>query len=107
MSHVSLILTIVAMGIVTFAIRYCFIGLGERAILLERLRRGLVYVPPAVLSAIVFPDIFITDHRLNLSLANPFLLAALAGGVAAWYSKSVLITMALGMTVLWLTRIGL
>jgi branched-subunit amino acid transport protein len=107
MSQLSLSLTIIGMGLVTFATRYSFIGLGERVYLPEGLRRGLSYVPASVLSAIVLPEIFVKQGQLNLALSNPYLISALAAIVAAWYTKHVLVTLAVGMLTLWSVSIWL
>lgn len=107
MSQLSLLLTIIGMGLITFVIRYSFIGLGERVYLPEGLRRGLSYVPASVLSAIVLPEIFVKQGQLNLALSNPYLISALAAIVAAWYTKHVLVTLAVGMLTLWSVSIWL
>ncbi len=101
MTPLQLMLTILAMGLVTFLIRLSFIALSDRIALRPIVRRGLTYVPPAVLAAIVFPDMLLSEGVLNLSWQNPFLLAGLGGILAAWWSKNVLVTMVVGMLILW------
>lgn len=101
MSNLALFLTIIAMGLVTFGQRLSFILLADRLVLPPVLRRGLKYVPTAVLSAIFIPDMFMPNGRFDLSLNNAYLIAGLVAAVAAWYSKNVLVTMVIGMAVLW------
>ena len=48
MSNITLILTIIGMGVITFAIRVSFFLLPEGVQLPERLLRALRYVPAAV-----------------------------------------------------------
>jgi branched-subunit amino acid transport protein len=55
-----------------------------------------------VLSAIVFPELFLQDGTLDLSLHNIRLLAGLVAIVVAWYSKNTLITIVVGMLALFL-----
>ena len=89
-------------GLVTFAIRFSFIYLFGKFHIPETVRRALHYVPPAVLSAIVFPELFLRDGMLDLSLHNVRLLAGLVAIVVAWYSKNTLLTIVIGMLALFL-----
>jgi branched-subunit amino acid transport protein len=89
-------------GLITFAIRFSFIYLFGRFHIPETVRRSLHYVPPAVLSAIVFPELFLQNGTLNLSLHNVRLLAGLVAIVVAWYSRNTLLTIVVGMLALFL-----
>lgn len=101
MSNLTLFLTILGMGAVTFGQRLSFILLADRLALPSIMRRGLKYVPTAVLSAILVPDVFMPQGQFDVSLGNGHLLAGLAAAVTAWFSKNVLLTMIVGMAVLW------
>jgi branched-subunit amino acid transport protein len=89
------------MGAITFAIRLSFILLWGKFTLPPALQRSLRFVPPAVLSAIIFPEILRHDGALNLSLGNARLLAGLAAALVAWRTKSAVLTIAAGMAALW------
>ncbi len=89
-------------GLITFAIRFSFIYLFGKFHIPETVRRALHYVPPAVLSAIVFPELFLKDGTLDVSLHNVRLLAGLVAIVVAWYSKNTLLTIVIGMLALFL-----
>jgi branched-subunit amino acid transport protein len=89
-------------GLITFAIRFSFIYLFGRFHIPETVRRALHYVPPAVLSAIVFPELFLRDGTLYLSVYNVRLMAGLVAIVVAWYSKNTLLTIVIGMLALFL-----
>jgi branched-subunit amino acid transport protein len=91
-------------GLITFGIRFSFIYLFGRFQIPETLRRALHYVPPAVLSAIVFPALFMPDGAADLSLANFRLLAGLAAVAVASYSRNTLVTLVAGMAVLLLLQ---
>ncbi len=72
-------LTMLLAGLVTFIIRLSFIWIiGHRSIP-PLLRRALRLVPPAVLTAIIFPEVFLSSGQLDLSFGNARLLAAAAG----------------------------
>jgi len=66
------------------------------------MRKALHYVPPAVLSAIIFPELFLHDGRLNLAPDNYRLLAGLVAVLVAWFSKNTLIAIITGMIALFL-----
>ena len=94
-------------GLITFAIRFSLIYLFGRIHIPETMRRSLHYVPPAVLSAIIFPELFLHDGVLNLSLDNTRLLAGLIAIVVAWFSRNTLITIVAGMIALLLLQLFL
>ena len=100
----TLWLTIIASGGVTYALRLSFIVLLGRVALPEVLRRGLRFVPPAVLAAIILPELVLRQGRLDLAPANPRLLAGLLAGVIAWRTRNVLLTIGVGMAGLWLLQ---
>jgi branched-subunit amino acid transport protein len=87
-------------GLITFAIRFSLIYLFGKINVPETVRKSLHYVPPAVLSAIIFPELFLHDGVLNLSLDNARLLAGLTAIVVAWFSRNTLITIIAGMVAL-------
>ena len=87
-------------GLITFAIRFSFIYLFGKFHVPGTVRRALHYVPPAVLSAIVFPELFLRDGMLDLSLSNVRLLAGVVAILVAWYSKNTLLTILVGMLAL-------
>jgi branched-subunit amino acid transport protein len=92
-------------GLATFAIRATFILLiGQREIP-GLLRRALRYIPPAVLTAIILPELLLPAGELNLSLANPNLLAGVVAALVAWRTRSVLFTILVGMVVFWIARV--
>ena len=89
-------------GLITFAIRFSFIYLFGKFHIPETIRRALHYVPPAVLSAIVFPELFLNNGALDVSPHNVRLLSGLVAIVVAWYSKNTLLTIVIGMLALFL-----
>lgn len=101
MSNFTLLLTFIGMGLITFSQRLSFIALADKLTLPPLLRRGLKYVPTAVLTAIFAPDMFMPSGRFDLTLSNAHLIAGLAAILTAWLTKNVLLTMLIGMAVLW------
>ena len=94
-------------GLVTFGIRFSLIYLFGRFQVPKTMRRALHYVPPAVLSAIIFPELFLRNGSLDISRDNTRMLAGLAAMLVAWFSKNTLITIIAGMVVLFLLQLFL
>ncbi len=101
MSGATLWLTMIAMGLITFALRASFIALSDRFKLPPSVQRALRFVPVAVLPAIVVPALVFREGGLELTLSNEKLLAGIVAGVVAWYTKSVIWTIVAGMIALW------
>jgi branched-subunit amino acid transport protein len=89
-------------GLVTFGIRLSFIELLGKIELAPPIRRALRFVPPAVLTAIIFPELLLRDGSLNISLGNPRLLAGLLAIVVAWRTKNAVLTILAGMAGLYI-----
>ena len=96
-------------GLITFCMRFSLIYLlaESRFELPETIRNALHYVPPAVLSAIIFPELFLRNGALDLSLDNTPLLAGLFAILVAWFSKNTLITIFAGTLALFLLKLFL
>ncbi|CUS01937.1 Branched-chain amino acid transport [Candidatus Promineifilum breve] len=97
-------LSIVGMGLITYAIRLSLFLLPERVILPPWLLRGLRYVPAAVLTAIIAPELFQPGGTLDVSLGNDRLLAGLVAILIAWRTRNVVLTVAIGLILLWLLQ---
>ena len=91
-------------GLITFTIRFSLIYLFGRFDIPETMRQALRYVPPAVLSAIVFPELFFQEGTWNMSLENPRLLAGLIAILVAWVGRDTLVTIIAGMLALLLLQ---
>ncbi len=92
---------LVVAGLVTFAIRLSFIALLGKVALPPVVGRALRFVPPAVLSAIILPELMLRDGVIDLRPANARLLAGVLAAVIAWRTRNVLLTIAVGMAALW------
>ena len=94
--------TIIIAGLLTYATRLSFIYLHGKVSMPDMLQRALRFVPPAVLTAIFFPELLITDGSLNISLGNGRLIAGSVAIVVAWRTKNVILTIVVGMLTLWI-----
>jgi branched-subunit amino acid transport protein len=89
---------VLGMTLATFAIRYSMFALAGRVEFPAWLVNGLRYVPPAVLTAIIFPATLIPrGHEINLSFTNAYLVGGLVAFGVGWFSKNLLLTIVVGM----------
>jgi len=96
-------LVIVVVGILNYAARLSFIAFFARREMPPLLAHALRHVPAAMLTAIVVPAIVLAGPgTLALDTGNHKLLAALVAGVIAWRWRSPVLTIVVGMSVLWL-----
>lgn len=100
----TLWLTIIVIGLLTYAIRLSFILFFSRIDIPALLQRALRFVPMAVLSAIVFPALFLPKGTLALSYSNARLIAGIVAVIIAWRTKNVLVTLVVGMGTLYLVQ---
>lgn len=87
-------------GLLTFGMRFSFVYLLGRLEVPETLRRALRFVPSAVLTAIVVPELVVRSGQVDLSLANFRLLAGALAILVAWKTKNTLLTILVGMLTL-------
>jgi branched-subunit amino acid transport protein len=101
MTETTLWLTIVGAGLCTWLLRLSFIETWQWLSVPPLLDRALRYVPAAVMAALVVPALVRMDGAVNLTPDNLRLLAGLLAAAVAWYSRNVLLTLAVGMGALW------
>jgi branched-subunit amino acid transport protein len=97
----NLWLTMVLAGLATFLIRYSFIGTAGRLAAPPWFRRMLRFVPIAALTALIWPDLLMPAGELQVSLANPRLLAGFIAALVAWRTQNIFLTIGIGMLALW------
>ena len=98
-------LAVVAIGLVTFSLRFSFVFLfGRVDDVSPGVKRALRFVPPAVFAALAFPAVLALDGSLVGAFADERVPAALLAGLVAWRTENVLATILVGMSVLWTLR---
>ncbi|MCZ4281550.1 AzlD domain-containing protein [Kiloniella laminariae] len=92
------ILMITGMAAVTFAIRYILLASAGHFSFPGWAKAGLNFVPPAVLTAIIFPAILIPNNNgIEFNIENPALLAAIVAVITGLVRKDLLTTIIVGM----------
>ena len=95
----------IVVGVLNYASRMSFIAWFARNDMPPLLQRALRHVPVAMMAAIAVPAIvLVAPGRPEFELHNARLVAGLAAGVVAWWSRSAMATIVVGMGVLWLLR---
>ena len=107
----SEIYMVAGMALVTFLIRYIMFPISGRFRFPDLFERGLRYVPPVVLTAIIVPSVLMpTGDTLNFKLTNPYLIGALAACVVGGLFKNLLLTIVVSMAVFlgfqWILAMG-
>lgn len=94
-----------AVGAGTFAMRLSFIGLYGRWRIPPLVRRALAYVPASVLAALVLPAVVFPAEQGDFTWSNPQIPAAIVAALVAWRTRSTLLTLVVGMGVLWALKL--
>jgi branched chain amino acid efflux pump len=102
---VNIWFVMVSLGLLTFLTRLSFIALHNRWTPPDLFRRALHFVPVAVLTAIIVPELIMHSGRLELSLLNPRLVAGLVALVVAWRWKNIVLTILSGMVIFWIGQL--
>lgn len=96
---------ILLIGVATYGFRLSFIHLfGRIDEVPARIKRPLRYVPPAVLAALVLPDLMTLRPSVAATLLDERLIAGAVAGAVAWRTENVFATITVGMATLWLFR---
>lgn len=86
------------MALVTYLIRYIMFPLSGYIRFPRILERSLEFVPPAVLSAIIFPSVLMPQQAtVDFSPQNPYLVGAIGAFLVGWFFKNILTTIVAGM----------
>lgn len=104
MSTMTSWLIIGAIAVGTYLLRLSFIQAWQWIDVPPALARALRYVPAAVFAALVLPALTVSGGAIDVSPANPRLVAGVLAAAVAWYSRSVILTLCAGMGALWLLQ---
>ena len=105
MTELELLVVIVGGMLVTYATRLSFTVLIPPEHMPPALKRGLTYIPPAVLAAILLPAVLLVEGSLVITPGNHQLVAAIAATFVAWRLRNTWLTIGSGLLVLWLLTV--
>jgi len=90
-------LTIVSMAALVFISRYLFLEPRLPLRLNDNLQKVLAYAAPAVLTAIITPIVWISDHQISLSIDNSYLVGTIFACLLAYFTRNTLLTVLASM----------
>lgn len=95
-------LMIIGMAVVTFSVRYCFFSRLTPVEIHPSVQRLLNYSAPSVMTAMWVPIVFRPQESLFVSIANPYLMAALITIGLAMTKCHLFLVVVLSMASFWL-----
>lgn len=93
--------------VITFVSRGLFLLMGDKFHISESIHEFLRYAPTAALIAIILPEIIFTKntaHFYELNVWSPQLFGAIAAVIGFLFTKSMLATIFIGMTIFTVAR---
>ncbi len=103
----ALLLTLVGLGLITLLTRGFFLLPNREWPLPAWLRQGLRYAPLAAVTAVVAPEVVLTQGQLISTLQDARPYAAVAAALFYAWRRSILGTLVVGMVVMLALRLGL
>ncbi|WP_211227554.1 AzlD domain-containing protein [Chitinibacter tainanensis] len=104
MSIPEIVLMLLGMAVVTYGLRVLGFIPGMAARLPARVQQALAFVPVAVLTAIVLPEVLHGPTGWRWTLANPALWGMLATALIMARTRRLMAAIAVGMLVFYLLR---
>lgn len=96
---------IVVLGLGTYGFRLSFIQLQAWINdLPPQLEDALTFIPPAILAALIFPELFVVREGVVGMFVNARVVAGILAFAVAWRTKSMMATIGVGMVTLWVVQ---
>ena len=95
---------ILVVGALNYLSRLSFIAFFASREMPPLLARALRFVPAAMLTALVIPMVLTPSVAGSLQGVNPRIPAAIVAAVVAYFTRSTLATLSLGMIALWVLQ---
>ncbi len=92
-------IVIIGLAAITYITRGFFLLMGARVELGPTVQKSLRYAPAAALVAVIVPEIFFPPGSTELELNNPQLWGGIASILGFLATKSMVLTIILGMIV--------
>lgn len=94
---IDIALIVIGAGLVTYSTRFPLMILSGKIKIPVWLEKYLSYIAPAVLTALIVPVIFIKQGKLDFSLTNEYIAAAVLTAIVAYFSKNMLVSVICGI----------
>ena len=103
---IYLLLVTIGMVLATFLTRAALLLVGQRFKPSPRVEAALRFAPVCALAALIAPEIVVRSGTVDLSLANPHLVAAVAAAGVFLWKRSMVWCIGVGLLVLTAFRLG-
>lgn len=97
--NIYMLFVTVGMVLATFLTRAALLLIGDRSRLSPHLEAALRFAPVCALAVLVVPEVLVRDGAVDLSLANPHLVGALAATAFFLWKPSMVGCIVVGMLV--------
>jgi branched-subunit amino acid transport protein len=104
--NIYLLLVTIGMVLATFLTRAALLLVGQRLKPSPRVEAALRFAPICALAALIAPEIVVRSGTVDLSLANPHLVAAVAAAGVFLWKRSMVWCIVVGLLVLTAFRLG-
>ena len=104
--NLYLLLVTIGMTLATFLTRAALLLVGQRFKPSPRVEVALRFAPVCALSALIAPEIVVRSGTVDLSLANPHLVAAVAAAAVFLWKRSMVGCIVVGLLVLTAFRLS-
>lgn len=101
MTVTQILVTMFVIGGLTYGLRLSFIAFADRREPPEWAVRVLGLIPPAVLTALLAPELIYVKGTMAPAWDNERMWAALVALIFCWRRPSMIMTMIVGMAALW------
>jgi branched-subunit amino acid transport protein len=102
--NINMLLVTVGMVLATFMTRAALLLAGQRFKLSSRVEAALRFAPVCALAVLIVPEVVLQAGSVDLSLANPRLLGALAATAFLSWKRSMVGCIFVGMLVVTASR---
>jgi branched-subunit amino acid transport protein len=97
--NINMLLVTIGMVLATFMTRAALLLVGQRFKLSPRVEAALRFAPVCALAVLIVPEVVVQGGTVNLSLANPRLLGAVAATLVILWNRSMVACIFAGMLV--------
>jgi branched-subunit amino acid transport protein len=107
MSTLEALITIVGLAVISLLTRGFFVLPSREVPIPDWLRQGLRYAPVAALTAVIVPEVIMSQGKLITTWQDARLFAAAAGAAWFFWRRGILGTIVVGTGVMLALRLGL
>ena len=95
---------IIGIAALTFFTRFAFAVVLKKVKISEKWNRWIVYIPIAVFTTIIVPNLLAPNEEIELSIQNEYLIAGIVTLLIAYKTKNLAGTVIIGISIILLLR---